>query len=235
MTPATACHLSSAGYGNGAGQRHRDESAHPRRPPRHTPALAGMRGATGIDRTSGTGRSSPSSTACARQVGHGPGRPSAMQILWSSDAERALALRPAGRSSRSPATPGSYRFLVSTPRPNKAGFATLPSRARRDPHPPGVRLHGRAGLLHSRSCSTTDLPPSQASGGRITFIVNGKRRLVTERTASAFPIPAGARCEHPPRMGRARPLREYQSAGDPVALSARGIHHSRRSRAHRSS
>jgi neutral ceramidase len=116
-----------------------------------------------------------------------------MQILWSSDSSghyRAQWEVPLT------ATPGRYRFLVTA-----KGY-TLASRQ--------FRVASGAILTPKVSADTVGLAypqpyllndwtyrPQTASGGTVTFLVNGRRRIVRETAAGTFPIPRGARVSIP--------------------------------------
>jgi hypothetical protein len=111
-----------------------------------------------------------------------------VEILWSSDANghyRAQWEVPLA------ATPGHYRFLISAKRyvlashPFTVGIGALLT-----PKASG----GAVELAYPQPFLLNDWTYRQptAAGGSVTFVVDGRRRIVRERTSGAFPIPAGA-------------------------------------------
>jgi neutral ceramidase len=110
-----------------------------------------------------------------------------MQIEWSSDADGHYD---AHWEVPLTTTPGAYRFRITAKR------YTLVS----------ARFHVAAGAILapkvSGSAVTLGYPqpfllndwtyrPLDATGGRVTFVVDGRRTFVRENSASAFPVPAG--------------------------------------------
>jgi neutral ceramidase len=123
-----------------------------------------------------------------------------MQILWSSDANGNYVAH-----WEVPLTvpQGQYRFLITAKQYTLASQPfSVGSGAILTPQVSGQTV----GLGYPQPYLLNDWTyrPAQAAGGRITFLVNGKRRVVRERSASAFPIPAGAGVSIP--AGGARDL-----------------------------
>jgi neutral ceramidase len=183
--PNQGVHLSSASYGTGATSATAAAQPSPAVRLGHT-AFSWDGGPNGIDRPVGR----PYVTIQRgvgrrwRQVADDLG----MKILWSSDSNghyRAQWEVPLT------ATPGRYRFVVTGKRYRLASrrFAVAIG-ALLTPKVSGrtIRLaYPQAYLLNDWTYR-----PAAASGGRITFLVNGRRRIVRERTANDFPIPSGA-------------------------------------------
>ncbi len=123
-----------------------------------------------------------------------------MQILWSSDSNGHYLAR---WEVPFTATPGGYRFLVTAKRYT---LASRPFRVRVG----GLltpEVSGRAvRLAYPQPFLLNDWTyrPHTASGGSITFLVDGRRRVVRERAASAFPIPPGSRVTIPAGGARDR-------------------------------
>jgi neutral ceramidase len=123
-----------------------------------------------------------------------------LQILWSSDANGNYLAR-----WEVPLTvaPGSYRFLVNAKQYTLASQPfSVANGAILTPQVSGQTV----GLGYPQPYLLNDWTyrPAQAAGGNITFLVDGKPRLVSETSASAFPIPAGATVSIP--AGRALDL-----------------------------
>jgi neutral ceramidase len=183
--PNQGVHLTSASYGTGAASA--TASAQPSAAVRLGHASFSWNGgANGIDRPVGRAY-----VTIQRAVGRRWRRVAddlGMQILWSSDSNghyRAQWEVPLT------ATPGRYRFVVTGKRYTLASrrFAVAIGALLTPKVSDGaIRLaYPQAYLLNDWTYR-----PSTASGGRITFVVNGRRRIVQERAASDFPIPRGA-------------------------------------------
>jgi hypothetical protein len=123
-----------------------------------------------------------------------------MQLLWSTDANGNYVAH-----WEVPLTVphGLYRFLITAKQYTLASQPfNVGNGAILTPQVSGQTV----GLGYPQPYLLNDWTyrPAQAAGGRITFIVDGKRRVVRERSASAFPIPAGASVSTP--AGGARDL-----------------------------
>jgi hypothetical protein len=123
-----------------------------------------------------------------------------LQIEWSSDASGHYQ---AQWEVPLTATPGTYRFratakrytLTSAPFRVSAGAILAPEVS-----------GGAVTLGYPQPFLLNDWTyrPLDAAGGRLTFVVDGRRRTVRERSASAFPIPAGASVTIPAGAARDR-------------------------------
>jgi hypothetical protein len=123
-----------------------------------------------------------------------------MEILWSSDSNGQYLARWEVPLS---ATPGRYRFLITAKRYTLASQPfSVATGAILTPTVSGhtVRLaYPQPYLLNDWTYR-----PQTASGGSVTFLVDGHRRIVRASTAAAFPIPPGARVSIPARGARDR-------------------------------
>jgi len=116
-----------------------------------------------------------------------------LQIRWPSDTNGHYLAR---WEVPLTAPHGRYRFLITAKRYKLASQPfTVSNGAILTPQVSGQTV----GFAYPQPYLLNDgtYRPAHASGGRITFIVNGRRRVVDERTASAFPIPVGARVSIP--------------------------------------
>jgi hypothetical protein len=182
--PNAGVHVSSASYGTGAG------SATPAAQPSATVRLGHTSfswdgGANGIDRPVDRRYVTIQRSAGRRwlRVADDLG----MEILWSSDPNghyRAQWEVPLA------ATPGHYRFLVTAKlyklasHPFTVGIGALLT-------PTASALTVQLAYPQAFLLNDWTFRPLLASGGSIKFLVDGRRRIVRERTASNFPIPAG--------------------------------------------
>jgi hypothetical protein len=123
-----------------------------------------------------------------------------MQLLWSSDSNghyRAQWEVPLA------ATPGRYRFLLTAKRYTLASHPfALAIGALLTP----TTSDGAVRLAYPQPFLLNDWTyrPAATSGGSIAFLVDGRRRLVRERIATSFPIPAGASVSIPAGGARDR-------------------------------
>lgn len=183
--PSDGVHLSSAAYGNGATSATATSQPTPAIHLGHT-GFGWDGGANGIDRP--VDRAFVTIQRRVRRHWAWVADDLGMQILWSSDANGHYLAR---WEVPLTAAPGSYRFLVTA---KAYQLVSQPFRVARGAILTPQVSGDTVALAYPQPFLLNDWTyrPAQASGGRITFIVNGKRRLVRERTASAFPIPAGA-------------------------------------------
>ncbi|HUE27711.1 MAG TPA: neutral/alkaline non-lysosomal ceramidase N-terminal domain-containing protein [Solirubrobacteraceae bacterium] len=188
--PNDGVHITDVNYGTGAASA--TPSAQPAGAVRlGHPAFSWIGGANGLDRPVDR-----AFVAIQRQVGRHWSRVTddlGMQILWSSDPDgRYLARWEVPLT----AVPGRYRFVITAKRYTLASHAfRVRAGAFLTPQVSGhvVRLaYPQAFLLNDWT-----FRPETAAGGSVTFLVNGRRRVVRERTASSFPIPRGARVTIP--------------------------------------
>jgi neutral ceramidase len=185
--PNHGVHVTAAGYGDGATSASATSEPGNTAHLGHTAFAWSTGGANGIDRPVDR-----AFVTIQRRGAHRRWRwftdDLGMQILWSSDAAggyRAQWEVPLG------AAPGTYRFLVTAKRYRltSRSFAVAAG-AILTPQMSGgvVRLaYPQPFLLND----WTYRPPD-ALGGRIVFIVDGRRRVVRETHAMTFPVPAGA-------------------------------------------
>jgi neutral ceramidase len=186
--PNGGVHVTSTGYGNGASVATPTAQPQPAVRLGHTSFQwsSGSAGANGIDRPVDRAfvtiqRRSPKGwTAVTNDLG--------VQIEWSSDQGGSYS---AAWEVPLATAPGSYRFLVS------AKQYTLGSSAFRIA--PGAILQPRAtggvvrlGYPQPFLLNDWTYRPLDAAGGTVTFIVDGHRKPVRERSATSFPVPAGA-------------------------------------------
>lgn len=188
--PNAGVHLSSAAYGTGAATG--AATAQPTATVRlgHT-SFSWNGGPNGIDRP--VDRAFVTIQRSAGRHWRRAADDVGMQILWSSDASGGYR---AQWEVPLTATPGRYRFLISAKRyilasqPFRVALGAILS-----PQAAGsaVRLaYPQPFLLNDWTYR-----PATASGGSITFVADGRRRIVRERTAGVFPIPVGARVSIP--------------------------------------
>ncbi len=136
-----------------------------------------------------------------------------MQILWSSDAAgnyRAQWEVPLD------AAPGRYRFLITAKGYSLASLAFRVSvGAILTPHVGA----GTVTLSYPQPFLLNDWTyrPVDASGGTITFTVNGRRRAVRETSTTSFPVPRGRSVVIP-----AGGARDRYGNRNPEALSLTG-------------
>jgi neutral ceramidase len=182
--PNANVHVTSAGYG--AGPASATAGAQPAAAVRlgHT-AFSWTAGANGIDRPVGTAFVTIQRRAPGRWVGVTDDL--GMQILWSSDAngsDRAQWEVPLS------ATPGRYRFLITGKRYTLASrpFA-VGAGAILTPAVSGGVV--RLGYPQPFLLNDWTYRPLDAAGGIVTFVVDGRRRTVRERSATGFPVPTG--------------------------------------------
>jgi neutral ceramidase len=123
-----------------------------------------------------------------------------LQIMWSSDGAGAYQAQWEVPLS---ATPGSYRFVVSAKRYLLAsrrfsvsdGAILTPAASGRS-----VTLgYPQPYLLNAWTYRPTD-----AAGGTVRFLADGRRRIVRERSTDQFPIPAGGTVSIPAGGARDR-------------------------------
>ena len=185
--PNNGVHVTAAGYGDGAAGAAASAQPGPAVHLGHTAFAWTSGGANGIDR--------PVDRAFVTIQRRGPHHrwrwvtdDLGMQILWSSDAHgyyRAQWEVPLG------VRPGKYRFVVRAKRYRLVSrtFAVAAGAILTPQVSAGVvRLaYPQPFLLND----WTYRPP-YSLGGSVSFIVNGRRRIVREKQAAAFPIPAGA-------------------------------------------
>jgi neutral ceramidase len=123
-----------------------------------------------------------------------------MQILWSSDANgsyRAQWEVPVG------AKPGMYRFRITAKRYKLASRSfTVASGTILTPQVSGGVV--RLGYPQPFLLNDWTYRPPYALGGTVTFIVDGRRRVVREKRAAAFPVPTGTTVAIPARGARDR-------------------------------
>jgi neutral ceramidase len=210
--PSNGVHVSAADYGTGATSATASSQPGDAVHLGHTAFAWTSGGANGIDR--------PVGTAFVTIQRLGPHRQwqwaaddLGMQILWSSDAAgnyRAQWEVPLG------AKPGRYRFLITAKRYTLAsGLFRVRDGAILSPQ---VNA-GVATLGYPQPFLLNDWTyrPADASGGTITFTVNGRRRVVREQSATAFPVPAGANVVIP-----AGGTQDRYGNRNPAALSVTG-------------
>jgi neutral ceramidase len=195
--PNDGVHISSAGYGTGAASA--TAAVQPSAAVRlgHTSFSWGG-GANGIDRPVDRAY-----VTVQRQVGRRWVRFAddlGMQILWSSD--------PNGQYRAQwevplTAAPGRYRFLITAKRYKLASHPfRVATGALLTPEVSGATVR----LAYPQPYLLNDWTyrPATAGGGSVTFLVDGRRRIVRERTASDFPIPPGAHVSIPAGGARDR-------------------------------
>jgi neutral ceramidase len=195
--PNEGVHLSTASYGSGAVTA--AASAQPAATARlgHT-SFAWSGGPDGIDRPVGLPFVTIQRAAGRRwrSVANDLG----MQILWSADASgHYLARWEVPLSSAA----GRYRFRVTGKRyvlassPFQVGVGSILT-----PTLTGATVE----LAYPQPFLLNDWTyrPRAAAGGRVTFVVDGRRRTVREHAASRFPVPAGTSVTIPARGARDR-------------------------------
>jgi hypothetical protein len=111
-----------------------------------------------------------------------------MQIEWSSDAD---GHDEAQWEVPLTAAPGSYRFLITGKRYT---LASAPFQLAAGAILTPTVVSGAVQLRYPQPFLLNDWTyrPLDAAGGTVTFLVGGRRVTVRERSATAFPIPAGA-------------------------------------------
>ena len=185
--PNDGVHVTSAGYGNGASSA--TATAQPQAAVHlgHTSFgwTSGTAGANGIDRPVDRAfvtiqrRSRTGWTTVTDDLG--------VQIEWSSDKDGNYS---AAWEVPLDATPGSYRFLVTAKVYRLASSAfRVASGAILHPQVTGSRV--TLGYPQPFLLNDWTWRPLNAAGGTVTFIVDGHRKPVRERSATGFPIPAG--------------------------------------------
>jgi hypothetical protein len=203
--PNDGVHVTSPGYGSGAASASATSQPSPTVHLSHT-GFGWTGGANGIDRPVDR-----AFVTIQRSVRHRVKRSVrvswvsaaddlGMQLLWSTDANGNYVAH-----WEVPLTVphGLYRFLITAKQYTLASQPfNVGNGAILTPQVSGQTV----GLGYPQPYLLNDWTyrPAQAAGGRITFIVDGKRRVVRERSASAFPIPAGASVSTP--AGGARDL-----------------------------
>jgi hypothetical protein len=208
--PNAGVHVSSPGYGDGAA------SAAPTGQPTavvhlgHSSFSWSSGGANGIDRPV----DAPFVTI-QRRVGarwRTVTDDLGMQIEWSSDSKGAYT---AAWEVPLNATPGSYRFLVTAKRYT---LASRPFAVRTGAVLKPTIVGGAVRLAYPQPFLLNDWTyrPANAAGGAVTFFVDGRRRSVRERTATAFPIPEGSSVLIP-----ARGVRDLFGNTNPAAVRVR--------------
>jgi hypothetical protein len=123
-----------------------------------------------------------------------------VQILWSSDSSGRYV---AQWEVPLTATTGRYRFLITgkrytlASRPFSVGSGSILT-----PQVSGASVR----LAYPQPFLLNDWTyrPQTASGGRITFVVDGRRRIVRTASAGAFRIPGGAHVSIPAGGARDR-------------------------------
>jgi hypothetical protein len=110
-----------------------------------------------------------------------------LEILWSADARGNYAAQWEVPLS---ASVGAYRFIVTANqyRLVSASFDVTPSTSLAP-----TRAGAVVRLGYPAAVTNVDITyrPPYASGGSITFLVDGRRLIVRARAAAEFPIPAG--------------------------------------------
>jgi neutral ceramidase len=123
-----------------------------------------------------------------------------MTILWSSDANgHYLAHWEVPLTARA----GRYRFLITAKsyRLTSQPFA-VSSGAILTPHVSGTTV--TLGYPQPFLLNDWTYRPAGVTGGTISFLVNGRRRIVRERRSGRFPIPIGAQVTIPAHGARDR-------------------------------
>jgi neutral ceramidase len=194
--PNQGVHVSSAGYGTGAASA--AATAQPSATVRlgHT-AFSWSGGANGIDRPVGRAYVTIQHSVGRRWVRVADDL--GMEILWSSD--------PNGQYRAQWEVPlnaarGRYRFLITGKRYTLASHTFTVAPGALMPKVTGATVQ----LAYPQPYLLNDWTyrPATASGGSITFLVNGRRRIVRERAATDFPIPSGASVRIPAGGARDR-------------------------------
>jgi neutral ceramidase len=185
--PNHGVHVTGAGYGDGATSATASSQPADAVHLGHTTFAWTSGGADGIDRPVGTAFVTMQRLG-ARRRWQRAADDLGMQIIWSSDANggyRASWEVPLG------ARPGQYRFLITAKRYRLAsGSFVVGDGVILTPQVSGgfVRLaYPQPYLLNDWTYRPVD-----ALGGTITFIADGRRRVVREKHATAFPVPEGA-------------------------------------------
>jgi len=185
--PSAGVHVTSAGYGSGAASA--TATAQPAAAVRlgHTSFSWTSGGANGIDRP--VDKPFVTIQRQAHRHWRWVSDDLGMQVEWSSDQGGAYTT---AWEVPLTAVPGRYRFritakrytLVSRPFPIGRGAILTPQVAGS-----AVQL----GYPQPFLLNDWTYRPVDASGGTITFIVDGRRRVVRRHSGTGFPIPAGAR------------------------------------------
>jgi hypothetical protein len=182
--PNAGVHVTSAGYGDGAASATATAQPGPATRLGHS-SFSWTGGANGIDRP--VDKPFVTIQRLLRGRWQWAADDLGMQILWSSDAAGAYR---AQWEAPLTSTPGTYRFLVTAKRYTLASqpFAVATG-AILTPEPAGGGV--RLGYPQPFLLNDWTYRPPNASGGAITFLVDGHRRVVRARSATDFPIPAG--------------------------------------------
>jgi hypothetical protein len=197
--PSGGVHASTATYGNGA--RTATASAEPQTIARLGHASFSWHGgANGLDRPVDR-----AFVTIQRRVGRtwkAVTDDLGMQIAWSSNASGDYIAR---WEAPLTATPGPYRFVVTAKLYRLvSGTFSLVKGELLTPHVDGGSVTLQYPDPPSYYIEDWTWRPGTAAGGTVTFLVNGRRRVVRERTADTFPIPAGSAVSIPAGGARDR-------------------------------